>query len=211
MPGRDGRTPYQQAVRTGQQQVAELLARHGADTTLSPADELLAACRRADRAAATALLAADPDLAARLTADDYQALPGAADHGHAEAVRLMLDLGFPPGTRSGHDDGATALHLAAAAGSAGTVRLLLERGADIEARDTTWDSTPLGWAIVGSGMRLGHEPHPDWPATVGALLNAGASTDGVALSPDDQKPPSPEVAALLRARGIPEEASTTGG
>ena len=206
-PGPDGRTPYQQAVRTGQEQVAELLARHGAGTSLSPADELLAACRRADRAAATALLAADPQLTGQLTDRDYEALPGAADHGDTEAVRLMLDLGFPPGIQSGHDDGATALHLAAAAGSAATVRLLLERGADIEARDANWDSTPLEWAIVGSGLRLGHDPRPDWPATVTALLDAGAATGTITLSADDPKPPSPEVAALLRARGVPAEAS----
>jgi hypothetical protein len=48
-------------------------------------------------------------------------------------------------------------------------------------------------------MRLGHDPHPDWPATVRALLDAGASTGGITLSPDDPKPPSPEVAALLQA------------
>jgi ankyrin repeat protein len=211
MPGPDGRTPYQQAVRTGQDQVADLLARHGASTALSPADEFLAACRRADRAAATAVLAATPDLAARLTAEDHRVLTDAAGHGHTEAVRLMLDLGFPPGTRSGEDDGATVLHLAAAAGSVSTVRLLLDRGADIEARDTTWDSTPLEWALVGSGMRLGHDPHPDWPATVRTLLDAGASTSGIVLSPDDPKPPSPEVAALLRDRGIAWQADTTTG
>ena len=212
VPGWDGRTPYQQAVRTGQDQVAELLARHGASTAMSPADAFLAACRRGDRAAATAALAATPDLAARLTGADHQVLTDAASHGHTEAVRLMLDLGFPPGTRSGQDDGATALHLAAAAGSAGTVRLLLERGADIEATDTTFDGTPLEWAIVGSGLRLGHDPHPDWPVTVAALLDAGASTSGIVLSPDDPKPPSPDVAALLRDRGILEEdAGTTSG
>jgi ankyrin repeat protein len=212
VPGLDGRTAYQQAVRTGQDRVADLLARHGASTALSSADEFLAACRRADRAAATAVLAAHPDLAARLTAEDHRVLTDAADHGHTEAVRLMLDLGFPADARSEQDNGATALHLAAAAGSLGTVRLLLERGADIEVRDTAWNSTPLEWAIVGSGMRLGHDPDPDWPATISALLDAGASTDGIALSPDDPKPPSPEVAALLRARGIPDEAgSTTGG
>ncbi|HEU5421172.1 MAG TPA: ankyrin repeat domain-containing protein [Streptosporangiaceae bacterium] len=205
-PGWDGRTPYQQAVRTGQDQVAELLARHGASTTLSAADEFLAACRRADRAAATAVLDATPGLAAQLTVEDHQILTSAAGHGHTAAVHLMLDLGFPPGTRSGQDDGATALHLAAAAGSTSTVRLLLEHGADIEARDTTWHSTPLEWAIVGSGMRLGHDPHPDWPATVGVLLDAGASSTGIVLSLDDPKPPSPEVAALLRARGVPGEA-----
>ena len=74
-PGPDGRTPYQQAVRTGHDQVADLLARHGAGTALSAADELLAVCRRADRAAATTLLAADPHMAGQLTADDYRPWP----------------------------------------------------------------------------------------------------------------------------------------
>jgi ankyrin repeat protein len=213
VPGPDGRTPYQQAIRTGQDEVADLLARHGASTALSPVDEFLAACRRADRPAATTILTADPGLPGRLTATDYQALTDAADHGHTEAVRLMLDLGFPPGTRSENDNGATALHLAAAAGSPATVRLLLDRGADIEARDTTWDSTPLEWAIVGSGMRLGRDQDPDWTGTVSAFLDAGASTTGITLSADDPKPPSPEVAALLRARGIGDEEAvgTTGG
>ncbi|HET9968289.1 MAG TPA: hypothetical protein VFQ68_08620 [Streptosporangiaceae bacterium] len=109
VPGPDGRMPYQRAVRTGQDQVAELLARHGASTVLSPADEFLAACRRADRGAATAVLAATPDLAAQLSAEDHRILTDAADHGDTAAVRLMLDLGFPPGTRSEQDDGATAL------------------------------------------------------------------------------------------------------
>ena len=119
----------------------------------------------------------------------------------------MLNLGFPPDIRASREgDGATALHAAAAAGSAGTVRLLLERGAGIEARDTTWDSTPVEWAIVGSGMRLGHDPGPDWVATVRTLLEAGAATEGIVLSPDDPKPPSPEVAGLLRSSGIPDQA-----
>ena len=120
----------------------------------------------------------------------------------------MLDLGFPLDVRAGREgDGATALHAAAAAGSAGTVRLLLERGADIEARDTAWNSTPLEWAIVGSGMHLGHAPDHDWVATVRTLIEAGAATEGIVLSPDDPKPPSPEVADLLRAYGIPDQAS----
>jgi len=105
----------------------------------------------------------------------------------------MLDLGFPLDVRAGREgDGATALHAAAAAGSAGTVRLLLERGADIEARDTTWESTPVEWAIVGSGMDLGHDPDHDWVATIRTLIEAGAATEGIVLSPDDPKPPSSE-------------------
>jgi hypothetical protein len=35
-------------------------------------------------------------------------------------------------------------------------------------------------------------------ATVQALLDAGASTEGITLAPDEPKQPSPEVAAVLR-------------
>ena len=183
------------------------LAEHGARTDLTSADRFLSACRQGSRAEAEQILAEDSGLPVRLTPDDHRILIEAADHGHDGAVRLMLDLGFPPDIRASREgDGATALHAAAAAGSAGTVRLLLERGADIEARDTTWDSTPVEWAIVGSGMRLGHDPGPDWVATVRTLLEAGAATEGIVLSPDDPKPPSPEVAGLLRSSGIPDQA-----
>ena len=202
-PGPDGRTPYQVAVRKGQAELAGLLAQHGARTDLTPADRFLSACRQGSRAEAEQILAADPGLLARLTAEDHQALIEAADHGHAEAVRLMLDLGFPPDIHASHEgDGATPLHAAAAAGSVAVLRLLLGRGADIEARDTTWDSTPMEWAIVGSGMHLGHDPDHDWVATVRTLIEAGAATEGIILSPDDPKPPSPEVADLLRSYGI---------
>ena len=211
-PGPDGRTPYQLAVRKGQAQLAGLLAEHGARTDLTPADRFLSACRQGSRAEAEQILAEDPGLPARLAADDHRALIEAADHGRTGAVRLMLDLGFPPDIHaSREDDGATALHAAAAAGSVGTLRLLLERGADIEARDTAWDSTPIEWAIVGSGMHLGHDPDHDWVATVRTLIEAGAATEGIVLSPDDPKPPSPEVADLLRSYGIPDQASSPAG
>jgi ankyrin repeat protein len=125
----------------------------------------------------------------------------AAETSNTAAVALMLDLGFATGARGG-DDGGTALHAAAYAGSAETVRLLLDRSAAIDARDSTWNDTPMGWAIVGSGERPTTSPDPDWIATVRTLIEAGASTAGITLLPDDPKPPSPEVAQLLRDLGI---------
>jgi hypothetical protein len=133
----------------------------------------------------------------------------AAEIGNTPAVRLMLDLGFPIEARGG-EDGRTALHAAAYSGSATTVRLLVDRGADIEVLDTTWHSAPLEWAIIGSGEQPSGNPHPDWAATVQTLIEAGASTQGITLSPDDPKPPSPDVAQLLRERGIGDEQPESG-
>jgi ankyrin repeat protein len=199
-PGPDGRSPYVLAVTQGRTAVAMLLRQHGADVTISGADRLLAACQDADRARAERLLAADPGRPGRIpAAQQAAAMIHAAERGNTAAVALMLDLGFPVDARG--DDGGTVLHAAAYAGSAPAVRLLLDRGAGLEVRDTTWDSTPIEWAAVGSGEQPAGHPHPDWTDVVQALLDAGASAQSITLSPDDPKPPSPEVAALLRRHG----------
>ncbi|HWE89141.1 MAG TPA: ankyrin repeat domain-containing protein [Pseudonocardiaceae bacterium] len=194
VPGRDGRSPYRTVLRRGRAEIAALLIRHGVRDDSTPADRFLAACHRVDRAEAHRLAEADPAVVADLT--DRDALLAAADRGDAGTVALMLDLGAPIDSRAG-DDQATALHAAAGAGSAEVVRLLIARGADLTAPDGTWRSPALEWAIVGSGQHLGHDPNPDWPAVVRALVEAGA----VVPSWGPDKPPSAEVAALLRDYG----------
>jgi ankyrin repeat protein len=198
LAGPDGRTPYRLAATAGRTDLLEQLRRHGGHQDATDTELLLSACARGDRLDAQRRLDEGPTLLDRLDPDEQAALVRAAENGNIEAVTLMLNLGFPLETR-GHDC-ATALHVAAYAGSADTVQLLLDRGADIEARDTTWNSTPLDWAAVGSGERPTNAPAPDWPNTVRILLEHGASTDEITLTSDDPKPPSPEVAALLRAR-----------
>ena len=195
--GPDGRSPQRLATAAGRPDLVEPLRRYGAVDEANDVDRFLFACRQADRQSAERRLSDDPGLLARLTADEQAAIVRAAEEGNAAAVALMLDLGFPLETRGG-DFGSTALHAAAYSGSADVVRLLLERGADIEARDSNWNSTPLDWAGVGSGEQPENDPAADWVETVRVLLAAGASTDDITLSPDDPKPPSPEVAELLR-------------
>lgn len=58
---------------------------------------------------------------------------------------------------------STLLHQMAFQGNTAAAALLLERGADIEARDAMYDGTPLGWAIVAGQ-----------PAMVELLLDRGA-------------------------------------
>jgi ankyrin repeat protein len=207
-PGQDGSSPYRVALRRGRADLVQLLARHGAHAGSTDVDRLLFAFRQEDHAEVEQLTRRQPDLFGQLTGADHAALVEAASEGRTGAVRLMLDTGFPLDARG--EDGGTALHAAAYAGSANSVQLLLNRGAAIEARDTTWDSTPLVWAKVGSGERPGHNPSADWTATVRTLIEAGASMAEVTLSPDDLKPPSDEVAELLRGYGIGGEHPESG-
>lgn len=200
-PGPDGRSPYRLATAAGRRDLADLLRRYGAAEDATDGDRLLAACLVGDRAEAERRVAGDPRLIDGLDDAQRGMIVRACEAGNTEAVRLMLDLGFPLDARDGNF-GGTPLHAAAHSGSAGTVRLLLERGADLEARDGTWESPALGWAVVGSGERPEDNPAADWIATIRALLDAGASTESISLAPDDPKPPSAEVAALLHEYGV---------
>jgi Ankyrin repeats (many copies) len=202
--GPDGRSPYRLATTRGRRDLAELLRRHGANDDATAADRLVLACLEGDRTGMERLLADDPGLHDRLAEVLAEGIVLAAETGNTAAVGLMLDLGLPVDARVG-EHGGTTLHPAAYAGSTDTVRLLLDRGAEIEARDGSWNSTPLDWAAVGSGFRPTQNPAADWIATVRTLIETGASTHEITLSPDDPKPPSPEVAQLLRDYGIGNE------
>ncbi len=201
-PGPDGRSPYRVATALDRQDVAELLVGYGAHDDRTVVDRLLGACRQGDRETAMRLVDGHPGLIGELTAEEAAAIVTAAEAGDAVAVGLMLDVGVPIDTRNeGH--GATALHVAAHSGSVSTVRLLLARGADIDARDRVFHGSPLAWAAVGSGEQPSGAPDPDWAEVVRTLLDAGAGTDGIVLEAGEVSQPSPDVASLLLAQGVP--------
>jgi ankyrin repeat protein len=191
---RPGSALYEAITSGAPAELVELLREHGAERHASETELLVLACLRADREAALA----HRGLVAEA---DQGAIVRAAQIGDPASLELMLELGFGIDARA--DDGATALHAAAFGGSAEAVRLLVARGADIEARDTRFDGTPLDWALVGSGEQPHSNPTPDWVATVRALIDAGASIDAVELAPDDPKQASPEVAQLIRQYKTP--------
>jgi hypothetical protein len=72
----------------------------------------------------------------------------AADFGHVEIVRLLLDAGEDPNRYNpvgGHSH-TTPLHQAAGSGHFEVVRLLVERGARLDLKDVLWRATPADWA-----------------------------------------------------------------
>jgi ankyrin repeat protein len=111
--------------------------------------------------------------------------------------------GFSPNASDSHGfgSGERPLHSAAHAGNAEVVRVLLDAGAEVDARDARFDATPLCYATVGSREQA--DKPGDWVQTVRLLIDAGASPDGVWIS---GKPPSEEVMDVLRSYGItPDE------
>jgi ankyrin repeat protein len=130
-------SPLMTALVFGFQDAAEALVSRGATI---------------DNVAAAAGLGRPADVARLLPGADsdsrHRAFALAAQLGHVEVVRLLLDAGEdpnrynPPGTHA-H---STPLHQAVCAGHEATVRFLVERGARLDLRDTIYKGTPLGWA-----------------------------------------------------------------
>jgi ankyrin repeat protein len=137
-------SPHQAALRLGQPEIADLLVRYGASPDkasgeLSPEASLVAACIRGDVDSARRLLAGHPALAH--SADGFFA---AVESDRAEIVEMLLDLGASPNVpRNGQE---RPLHTAAANDARRVARLLVARGAEIDAREEHYSNTALGWA-----------------------------------------------------------------
>lgn len=167
LPGRYGvprRPPYAVALTSGRTAVAELLAGLGARVPLDEEEQVLAAVLAADRDAAQRL---GPDAVARARARRPGLVAWATVAAGPAALRLAVELGWDASARARTDVPAeggweTALHHAAATGEVALARLLLDLGADPEARDGRFDATPEQWA--------GHTGHPE----VAALLSGRA-------------------------------------
>lgn len=137
-----GRMPYVEAVYSGHQQIADYLAAHGAKRiaiTLTQAEEFRIACYKDDAVRVGDLVANDSSLLK--VAETF--LPGLAEAGCTNAVRALVDLGVSVNGQSG---GESPLWCAARGGHLDTVKLLVELGGDVHARNPYYNSPPVGSA-----------------------------------------------------------------
>ncbi len=84
------------------------------------------------------------------TGEKLTALTAAAFYGKTAMVKHLLAMGIGPNgypeADSGFHSHGTPLHQAVASGSLDTVKLLVEAGARLDARDNIYQGTPVGWA-----------------------------------------------------------------
>jgi ankyrin repeat protein len=153
-PGfRDGRTPYEGAMRAGNAEIAEYLVQHGArPAQLSVEDTFAMACISGRGDEVARLMEQHPGIKERIGIHRRLELVQRAVEGNRpEGIRLMAELGFEISGVTRHDNvgitlGATPLHNAAWMGNLVLVKLLIELGADVSVRDPNYNATPLGWA-----------------------------------------------------------------
>ena len=135
-----GKTPWQHAMARGHLQIARWLEEAGAPVAeLSEMERFVSLCMAGDQRGVGAMLEHAPDLLARAPKELVVKATGA---GRAEAVSLVLDLGFDPNWM----DEIVALHNAAGGDREDLVRLLMRRGASPAVREPFYDATPVGWA-----------------------------------------------------------------
>ena len=183
-----GRLPLALAARCGHLAAYELLKVRGGAAELDSVDAAVLAVARGESAR---LPRARPPALGNPSGGDYGWILGQfALLGSTDVVGALLDAGMDVDTRGWSN--FTPLDQAAMHGRTETVRLLIERGADLY--DCAFDAegpTPLDCAVWGA--RNNRADDGDYTGTVEALLAAGA--------PTRHKPPTgdPALDALLRS------------
>ncbi len=197
---KDGLTAVARAGREGRSDVLELFERRGVPTDLEGVDRLIAACARGDATRVRAVAREHPGLAGEVLAMGGTLLAKFAGTCNPAGVRQLLDLGgdvAAPFTEGdgywGEPPGSLAIHVAAWRACTPVVKLLIERGSPVDAPDAN-GMTPLALAVKACVDSYWTEYRS--PASARALLEAGASVEGV---------PYPsgyaELDDLLRAHG----------
>lgn len=140
------RTPYQEAMLAGNNQIAEYLLEHGArQMDLDEKDRFASACAAGRREEAFTMLGKDPKLMEHLSEERRsEIVHKAVRSGREEAVRLVAELGFDLNAMILQ---RTPLHDAAWGNHIAMIKLLLQLGANPTIRDGEYHGTPLDWAV----------------------------------------------------------------
>ena len=161
LASRDNVNVFIRAAVTGRADILDLFSRRGFSFVLEGDPAFLAACAKGDAKSAGRMVADDRELVDRVKREHPDVVPNFAGAGNTKGVTILLDLGFDIEARvRGH----TALHLAVWRERLETVKLLLARGASVEAKN------PGGENALAIAERAMTE-HSEWtPHETSAVL-----------------------------------------
>jgi ankyrin repeat protein len=196
------------AARRGRGHVLELLEQRNIPTDLHAVDLLIAECAKNSSSGAHAIVRREPHLLKELLAQGGTLLAQFAGNGNTDGVRQLLDLGVDVAAPNKEGDlnfevakDGTALHSAAWRAWPSTVKLLIERGAPINAQDVR-GRTALALAVRACVDSYWKDRRS--PESVEALLLAGATVGGVDYPSGYAEVDSLLAAFSVRARSLPQ-------
>ena len=140
-----GKTPLHVAAIEGRPAMVELLLLKGADKDgldVGKRTPLFMATTRGHLATAVTLLSAGADVNVRCEHGTNSALMEACRCGHVDIMRVLIEHGADVMAVTSTRSQKSVLHVAASNSTAGTIDVLVEAGANIEARDG-FGGTPL--------------------------------------------------------------------
>ena len=136
------RSLYEDALWHDRRDIAHLLRQYGAEArplSLTDEEAFVAACLRGDRQAVARRLEQHPEYLRSPTA-----IFEAARANRPDAVALLLELGVPIEIADSQQQ--RTLHVAASHNALDVARLLIQRGAEIDPRESNWNAAPIGFA-----------------------------------------------------------------
>ena len=171
----EGSTPLARAASSADATMIKVLLEGGADPKLTQKDgttvAMIAASARGQRVYAAAASVSTP----------------ATEADSLEALKLLLDT--PLDVNASNTNGQTALHNASGRGADTLVKLLIDKGAKLDAKDKL-GRLPIDMArgVGGGGGRgRGNAPGQVHESTV-ALLTAAMTAKGIAVPPPPARP-----------------------
>lgn len=167
-------TPILFAIYNGHAELAHLFLNRGATLAFGEA------CALGDTALALQMLKADPSLLDSYSEDGFPAVGLAVFFRHPDLARALIERGADVNAAARNALRVTPLHAAAAMRDSATMQLLLDHGADVNARQQ------LGYRALHTAAQHGDE------AMVEQLLAAGADPR---FSGEDGKSPADLAAA----------------
>jgi ankyrin repeat protein len=161
--------PLYEAVRAGD------AARVQAIVQADPSLAIFAAAMQGDTARLEELLAANRSLVSAVSPDGWTPLHLAAFFGGGDAARLLLNKGASPGARSTNAMANLPLHAAAAGRHTAIVKLLIEFGAPVNARQQG------GWTALHAAAQNGDLELAEILVAAGAEIGARADNNQCAM------------------------------
>jgi uncharacterized protein len=195
------------AASRGDREAVKALLKKAADVNAAQGDGMTAlhwAAMNGDAELARMLIVAGANIRATTRLGTYTPLYLASQHGHAPVLQALIAAGAD--VSAGTPNGTTPLMVAAASGEVDAVKVLVEHGAEVNARDGVREQTPLMYAAASNRAAVIEylvSKGADLKATSKVSNLANLSREGLGFGGNPRPPGEGAPAAAPRRQPMP--------